>query len=61
MTYVEARKIVKILLHADGECPYCAAVLVAHFTEQFPAWREIAESLYRAKWPDRAAAYNCRH
>ena len=52
MSEENAREIVRIMLGADGGCPFCAASLLKEFAEKFPGFREIAKEMYGKEYPD---------
>ncbi|GEM_PF-1991631 len=47
MNTESAKKIIKILLSADGGCKFCASELLELFIKQFPEYKDLAKELFK--------------
>lgn len=47
MDRIEAEKIMRILLTADGGCEYCVSDLLNLFCKEFPEFRKMAEDIFK--------------
>lgn len=50
MSEDSARKILRILLKADGHCRNCSATLFRLFVLEFPGFIDIAEEVWAEEW-----------
>jgi len=46
MTEIEAERVLRIMMGADGECYLCAARLAQEFIEAFPEHEVLAGQIY---------------
>lgn len=50
MNKKEAKKVIKILITADGGCQYCVSDLLKLFSKEFPEFKELAEDIFKKKF-----------
>lgn len=48
----DAVKVIRILLSADGGCPFCASALLFKFIETYPEFEQLAHRMFNEKNPD---------
>lgn len=58
MTDEEVRKVINILLEADGECYICSGKLVEDFIGEFPKYKALATNLYSEKYGRKLGDYS---
>ncbi|NWF52058.1 MAG: hypothetical protein HXY47_03145 [Nitrospirae bacterium] len=50
MKKLEAEKVIKIILEADGGCKFCVASLLKLYGDEFPEYKENANMAFRDKF-----------
>jgi len=50
MNQETAKKVIEILLSADGGCVFCASELIKLFVLQFPEYKDLAGELFKSKF-----------
>ena len=50
MKIEEAKKVMRIMLDADGGCQYCSASLIRTFVTNFPQFKDYAEDVYHEEF-----------
>jgi len=50
MNQETAKKVIKILLSADGGCVFCVSELIELFVLQFPEYKTLAGELFKSKF-----------
>jgi hypothetical protein len=50
MNQETAKKVIEILLSADGGCVFCASELIKLFVLQFPEYKTLAGELFKSKF-----------
>jgi len=50
MNKKEAKKVINVVLKADGHCEHCAGNCLKEFIKQFPEYTEFAVELYEKEF-----------
>jgi|Deesub1362B_J571_1020462.scaffolds.fasta_scaffold00997_10 phage pi2 protein 07 len=50
MNKEEAKKILKIMVSADGGCVYYARELFVQFAREFPEFKKLAEDIFKRRF-----------
>ena len=49
-TDIRIRKVIEVLMMADGHCAECAYYQIEHFIVEFPEYATLAKQMYEAKF-----------